>query len=123
MQAQLQNPSYRHPRMGVLPGQYSLNESGLYYNYFRTYDPQLGRYIESDPIGLRGGVNAYAYASENPVMRTDRVGLFSLGFNVTEIPTLFVTGGYDGFTTSSVTHLKCSCSPTCENNWQLNGCV
>ena len=37
------------------PGQYALPESGLYYNYFRDYDPTMGRYVESDPIGLRGG--------------------------------------------------------------------
>jgi RHS repeat-associated protein len=32
-----------------------LPETGLYYNYFRTYDPQTGRYIEPDPVGLKGG--------------------------------------------------------------------
>ena len=57
------------------PGQYSLNESGLYYNYFRTYDPQMGRYLESDPIGLRGGVNTYAYANGSPIYWADRFGL------------------------------------------------
>ncbi len=105
------------------PGQYSLNESGLYYNYLRTYDPNMGRYIESDSIGLAGGsYSTYAYAKDNPLSFTDPFGLFSLGFHVTEIPTFFVTGGNSGYTTSSVTHLKCTCSPTCGNNWQLKGC-
>jgi RHS repeat-associated protein len=57
------------------PGQYSLNESGLYYNYYRTYDPQMGRYIESDPIGLKGGINTYDYVNESPVFWSDRFGL------------------------------------------------
>jgi RHS repeat-associated protein len=66
-------------------GQYSLNESGLYYNYFRTYDPQTGRYVESDPLGLGGGVNTYAYVEGNPVANTDPFGLSKtdrwFGFN------------------------------------------
>jgi RHS repeat-associated protein len=57
------------------PGQYYQAETGLYYNYFRDYDPQTGRYLESDPIGLRAGVNTYAYANGNPVSLVDSLGL------------------------------------------------
>jgi len=57
------------------PGQFEDQETGLYYNTFRTYHPALGRYLESDPIGLRGGWNTYAYVGGNPVMRVDPRGL------------------------------------------------
>jgi RHS repeat-associated protein len=57
------------------PGQYYLPETGLFYNGRRTYDPQTGRYIESDPIGLGGGTNLYAYARENPISDRDPSGL------------------------------------------------
>jgi len=59
------------------PGQYYDAETGLNYNYFRDYEPATGRYIESDPISLRGGISTYAYASSRPLSRRDKRGLLS----------------------------------------------
>ena len=57
-----------------LPGQQYDEESGLYYNRHRYYNPGLGRYITQDPIGLKGGLNPYTYPL-NPVMIIDPKGL------------------------------------------------
>jgi len=57
------------------PGQYADAATGLDYNLNRDYSPALGRYIEADPIGLAGGINAYVYVGQNPVTRSDSLGL------------------------------------------------
>lgn len=57
------------------PGQYFDRETGLHYNYFRDYIPGVARYIQSDPIGLRGGVHTYAYVGNDPISKFDAFGL------------------------------------------------
>ncbi|MCC8003249.1 RHS repeat protein, partial [Escherichia coli] len=58
-----------------LPGQQYDEESGLYYNRHRYYDPLQGRYITQEPIGLEGGWNQYVYASIHPTYSIDPLGL------------------------------------------------
>jgi RHS repeat-associated protein len=56
-------------------GQYADDETGLFYNRHRYYDPSLGRYISADPLGIEGGLNAYAYAGNCPTSAIDPEGL------------------------------------------------
>ncbi len=59
------------------PGQYYDEETGRHYNYFRDYDPAVGRYVESDPLGFAGGYNTYTYALNSPLTHLDFLGLRS----------------------------------------------
>jgi RHS repeat-associated protein len=84
-----ENPSglgvFEYP--GRFPGQYFDKETNLSYNYFRDcFDPATGRYCQSDPIGLRGGINTYAYAKSKPLMLIDADGLQASPPPPVEIP-------------------------------------
>lgn len=63
------------------PGQYYDRSTGLHYNGFRDYNPAIGRYIQSDPIGLAGGVNTYGYTLNNPISYFDKTGLDVIVFS------------------------------------------
>jgi RHS repeat-associated protein len=75
------------------PGQYKDEETNLNYNYIRDYNPILGRYVESDPMGLTAGINTYGYVGGNPLSRIDRNGTNWIIFGVTAIGGL--AGAYE----------------------------
>lgn len=61
------------------PGQYSIDNFELSYNWHRYYDPKTGRFLIHDPIGLNGGINLYVYSNNNPISQIDPKGLAGIG--------------------------------------------
>ncbi|GHU06982.1 hypothetical protein FACS1894158_14670 [Betaproteobacteria bacterium] len=57
-----------------LPGQVEDSETGLHYNFNRYYDPEIGRYVTQDPVGIEGGINLYAYVNGGPLIYVDPTG-------------------------------------------------
>jgi len=86
-----------------LPGQYFDKETNLAYNYFRDFDPGIGRYVKSDPLGLRGGLNTYAYAYSSPLRRIDPSGLITWSGDV--FTAAVAIGAVDIYTLKS----ECAC--------------
>ncbi|MDQ4682555.1 RHS repeat-associated core domain-containing protein [Stenotrophomonas maltophilia group sp. RNC7] len=78
------------------PGQQATDASGLFYNYQREYDPAVGRYSQSDPIGLMGGGGSYVYANSNVASFLDPFGLQSSIARAVRSPPGGYYGGGDG---------------------------
>ncbi|MCW5321090.1 DUF2778 domain-containing protein [Verminephrobacter aporrectodeae subsp. tuberculatae] len=103
-----------------LPGQYEDVETGLHYNFHRYYDPETGRYQQSDLIGLHEGMNPYAYASANPLYYIDPMGLAECTYTVLtgELKCVSKDPGKDGFSgifTSGNNEVpNCKDNPDCE---------
>lgn len=87
-----------------LPGQYEDAETGLHYNFRRYYDPEIGRYVTQDPIGLEGGVNVYSYANGNPILYIDPRG---------EVAPLIVWGARAAAGALAAALKKCAKDPVC----------
>jgi RHS repeat-associated protein len=96
------------------PGQYEDPETGLHYNRFRYYDPEVGRYISPDPIGYFGGLNLFAYGP-NPIGWPDLLGLVTA--QLTGSPAAFnqFTGGATGYQSGGVTSPGLNTAPTGAN--------
>ena len=104
---------------GRLPGQYFDKETNLHYNYFRDYDSAIGRYIQSDPIGLDGGLNTYAYVNGSPLTKFDLLGLAAYCKKSCKE---LIKPIYDMLTSlNSTAYPRGKCTVKCEKLWRGRG--
>src|SRR5258706_14117666 len=75
-------------------GQYYDKETDTSHNGLRTYNPATGRYEQSDPIGLAGGINTYAYVNAQPLKLVDSTGLAPPGVVIVIGGGVLIYGGY-----------------------------
>ncbi|HXS29059.1 MAG TPA: RHS repeat-associated core domain-containing protein, partial [Steroidobacteraceae bacterium] len=107
-------------------GQYFDTESGQMYNYFRDYDPQVGGFVESDPIGLMGrSYSTYAYVRDNPISRLDPRGLYDCTYSISAhsmncIPDFPGDPNFSSTNYVSGNNNSPSC-PNCQNNPDKTG--
>lgn len=85
-----------------LPGQYEDSETATYYNMYRDYDPQTGRYLQSDPLGVQAGLNTYAYVKNDPLNRVDPLGLYDKIVHYDMTYFLAVVAGLDAETAKTL---------------------
>ncbi len=103
------------------PGQYYDAETGHNYNYFRDYDPSIGRYIESDPLGLAGrSYSTYSYVNDNPMSKVDPCGLYDCVYSISAhsmncAPDLPGDPSFSSNSYVSGNNGESSC-PKCQNN-------
>ncbi|MBT2766953.1 RHS repeat protein [Stenotrophomonas sp. ISL-67] len=83
------------------PGQQATDASGMFYNYQRDYHPVVGRYSQSDPVGMLGGINTYGYVDGRPTTHVDPVGLQATvagqSSRVVTSPVYTYPGGYQQY--------------------------
>jgi RHS repeat-associated protein len=113
-----QNPFGERAAIGMpdalnlrFPGQYYDDETGLHYNYFRDYEPGVGRYVQSDPIGLVGGIGTYVYVGGDPLATADATGLRACSGRWRQVGSVMLNG--PGAIFALAQNLVCRCVWLC----------